>query len=493
MYTKRIESASEGVTFDDLLLVPQKTSVEPTNVDVSTKVTRGTEVNIPIVSSPMDTVTEEGMAIAIARMGGLGIIHRNQSIKREEEIVAKVKREESIVIKNVMTIKPDMSIKNAFELMRENDITGLPVVNKDGKLVGILTVRDIRFFREKGKKTKAKDLMSKDLVTAREDIDMKEAIHVMHRHRIEKLLVIDKKGKLVGLITAKDILKRERFPGASRDKEGRLLVGAALGPFDLARAKALEKAEADLLVVDTAHAHNTKVMKYLGKIKKEVDIPVIAGNIATKEAAEDLIALDVDGLRVGLGPGSICTTRIVAGIGIPQLTAISMVADVASQHDIPVIADGGIRFSGDIAKAIAAGADAVMIGGLLAGTKESPGRELILGGRKYKYYRGMGSMPVMERGLSDRYSRESIGATKMVPEGVEGAVPYKGKVNELVGQLVGGIKASMGYIGAKNVEEMKKRARFMRVSLSSSRESHPHDIKIISEAPNYPLSHNQGL
>jgi len=332
---------------------------------------------------------------------------------------------------------------------------------------------------------KVSELMTKDVITAEEGISLEDAVKIMHNHRIEKLPIV-RDGKLVGLITAKDILKREKYPYALRDREGRLMVGAAVGPFDMERAKKLVDAEADVIVIDTAHAHNERVLESIKKMRKIIDVDLIAGNIATKEAAEDLISLDVDALRVGIGPGSICTTRVVAGIGVPQLEAISQTADVAKEYGIPVIADGGIRYSGDIVKAIAAGADAVMLGSLLAGTEESPGREIIIGGRKFKVYRGMGSIGALQKGISDRYGK--LGQGKLVPEGVEAAVPYKGRVEEVIFQLVGGIKSGMGYVGARNIEELKKKGRFMKITSSGLRESHPHDVNIISEAPNYPMS-----
>ncbi len=482
MFEEKLRSAITGLTFDDVLLLPMRSPVEPKDVDVSSKITRNITLNVPILSSPMDTVTEEKMAIAMAEFGALGIIHRNMPVNEQVEMVRKVKREESLVIKDLHTITPDTTIEEAEKIMRENNIAGLPVV-ENGKLVGILTNRDIRFYR--GEKIKVSELMTRNVITAEEGITLDEAIKIMHKHRIEKLPIV-KNGKLVGLITAKDILKREKYPNASRDSEGRLMVGAAVGPFDIERAKMLENAEVDVIVVDTAHAHNENVMKSIKKMRAEIGVDIIAGNIATREAAEDLIALDVDGLRVGIGPGSICTTRVVAGIGVPQLEAISMVADVAKEYNVPVIADGGIRYSGDIVKALAAGANGVMLGSLLAGTEESPGREIIIGGRKFKVYRGMGSVAALQKGHSDRYGK--LGRGKLVPEGVEAAVPYKGKVEEVLYQLVGGMKSGMGYVGARNIAELHKKARFVKITGAGLRESHPHDVNIISEAPNYPMS-----
>ncbi len=482
MFEEKLRNAEEGLTFDDVLLIPSRTPVEPKDVVVESNVTRNIRVKVPILSSPMDTVTEARMAIAMAEFGALGIIHRNMDIETQVSMVREVKREESLVIRDLHTITPDTTVEEAERIMREKNIAGLPVVEGD-RLVGILTNRDIRFYR--GKKIKVSEVMTKDVITAEEGISLEDAVRIMHEHRIEKLPIV-KDGKLVGLITAKDILKREMYPDASRDSEGRLMVGAAVGPFDIDRAKALEKAEVDVIVVDTAHAHNEKVMESIKRMRREVSVDIIAGNIATREAAEDLIALDVDALRVGIGPGSICTTRVVAGIGVPQITAIAETADVAKEHGIPVIADGGIRYSGDIVKAIAAGASAVMLGSLLAGTEESPGREIIIGGRKFKVYRGMGSLGVLQQGISDRYGK--IGKGKVVPEGVEAAVPYKGRVSEVLAQLVGGMKSGMGYVGARNVEELRQKGRFVRITQAGLRESHPHDVNIIAEAPNYPMS-----
>ncbi len=482
MFEEKLKDAKIGLTFDDVLLLPSRSSVEPKDVDVSSYITRNIKAKIPILSSPMDTVTEDRMAIALAELGALGIIHRNITIEEQVNFVRNVKKEESLIIRDLHTITPETTIEEAERIMRENNIAGLPVV-EDDRLVGILTNRDIRFYR--GERLKVSSVMTKDVITAPEGITIEEAIRIMHEHRIEKLPIV-KDGKLVGLITAKDILKREQYPDALRDAEGRLMVGAAVGPFDIERVRRLVDAEVDVIVVDTAHGHNENVMESVKKMRKMVDVDLIAGNIATKEAAEDLIALEVDALRVGIGPGSICTTRVVAGIGVPQLEAISQTADVAREYGVPVIADGGIRYSGDIVKALAAGANAVMLGSLLAGTEEAPGREMIIGGRKFKVYRGMGSIGAMQKGISDRYGK--LGKGKLVPEGVEAAVPYKGRVEEVIFQLIGGVKSGMGYVGARNIEELHRRARFVRITNAGLRESHPHDVNIISEAPNYPMS-----
>ncbi len=484
MFREKIHEAPEALTFDDVLLIPQRSEVEPRDVDVTSKLTRNIEIKVPIVSSPMDTVTEDEMAIAMARFGAIGVIHRNLTVEEQVSMVKRVKREESFIIRDVYTVHPHTPVSEALQIMDVYGITGLPVIDDDGKLVGIITIRDLRFYR--GGSVEVRELMSKDVVTAPENISVEEAKIIMHENRIEKLPVVDSSGKLIGLITFKDLMKREKYPNASRDSEGRLMVGAAVGPYDIERALALERAGADFLVVDTAHAHNVNVMNSIKKMRSKIDVDIVAGNIATAEAAEDIISLDIDALRVGIGPGSICTTRIVAGIGIPQLTAIAEVADVAEEHNIPVIADGGIRYSGDIVKAIAAGAHTVMLGSLLAGTEESPGKELIIGGRKFKLYRGMGSLGAIQKGISDRYGK--IGATKFVPEGVEGAVPYKGKVEEVLYNLVGGLRSGMGYVGAKNIEELRRKGKFIKITSVGLKESHPHDITIIAESPNYPTA-----
>jgi IMP dehydrogenase len=455
--------------------------VDPVETDIRTKITRHLSINIPIVSSPMDTVTGPEMAIGMAHLGGIGIIHRNQSIEDQRQAVRAVKREESLIIRDVITISPESKVGDAIKLMEEKRIAGLPVVD-NGILVGIITGRDVRFLKDKEKKVM--DVMTKNPITGRDNISLEEAMQIMQDHRIEKLPIVDSEGKLKGLITAKDIIKRQRYPNSTRDNEGRLRVGAAVGPFDIRRAEILEREGVDVIVIDTAHAHNMKVLESIKEMRKKIDVDIVAGNIATSEAAMDLISLDIDGLRVGIGPGSICTTRIVAGVGVPQLEAISQVAEVAEPQGIPVIADGGIRYSGDIVKALAAGANSVMLGNLLAGTDEAPGQEILIGGRKYKSYRGMGSLGVIQKGISDRYGR--IGEAKYVPEGVEGAVPYKGKLEGVIFQLVGGLRSGMGYVGAANIDELRKNSRFIRMTGEGLRESHPHDVTIITEVPNYP-------
>ncbi|PYB68977.1 IMP dehydrogenase [Thermoplasma sp. Kam2015] len=481
MYREKFTKITEGFTFDDVLLMPMRTSVEPKNVVVSSRISRHISVKVPIISSPMDTVTEDAMAIAMARYGAIGVIHRNQPREKEVEMIKRVKREETIIIRDVYTISPETPIEVAKTLMATRNIAGLPVV-KDDKLVGIVTKRDLEFVK---KGSSVSDVMVRDVITAPENVDIEEAIEILHKNRIEKLPLVDRSGRLVGLITAKDIITRQKFPDASRDSDGQLMVGAAVGPFDIDRAIEVEKAGADFIVVDTAHADNENVLSSIRNMKKQISVDIVAGNIATAQAAEDLIACEVDGLRVGIGPGSICTTRIVAGVGVPQLTAISEVAEVAKESGIPVIADGGIRYSGDIVKAIAAGADAVMLGSMLAGTEESPGQEMIINGRKYKAYRGMGSIGALTTGLSDRYSKLGNG---FIAEGVEGAVPYRGRVDEVLFQLVGGLRTGMGYVGAATIEDLKRNGKFVRITNNGLRESHPHDIRLISEPPNYQIS-----
>jgi len=480
MYSKKLENAKIAYTFDDVLVVPDASAVEPNQVITKTQLSRNIKLNIPIVSSPMDTVTEADMAIAMARLGGIGIIHRNMKKDLQAELVKRVKREESLIIRDLFIVTPDTSIAEAIKIMNERKIAGLPVV-EGKKLVGILTSRDVRFFRDD--KKLVKDIMTRNVVTAKENISLEDALGIMAEKKIEKLPLIDDQGNLVGLITAKDIIKRQQFPDAVRDKNGKLLVGAAVGPFDIERAKLLENAGADVIVVDSAHGHNLNLIESVKKMRREINVDIIAGNIATSKAAEDLISADVDGLRVGIGPGSICTTRIVAGIGIPQITAIADVADVAENYAVPVIADGGIRYSGDIVKAIVAGASTVMLGSLLAGTDEAPGQEITIGGRRYKSYRGMGSLGAISSGEHDRYGK--LGSSKFVPEGVEGAVPYKGKVADTVYQLVGGLKAGMGYAGAKTIDQLRKNGKFVIITQAGITESHPHDIMIIAEPPNY--------
>jgi len=469
----------EGLTFDDVLLTPGYSEVLPREVDVATHFSRHIPLAIPIVSAAMDTVTEANMAIAMAKEGGIGVIHRNLSIDEQQEEVAKVKRYESVIIHNPITLTPNDTLQKARKLMEEYSISGFPIV--DGrKLVGILTKRDLLF---RDPYLKCKDVMTKDVITAPPDIDTQQAKQLLAKHRIEKLPLVDKDGNLVGLITAKDILSRELYPNATKDKHGRLRVAAAVGTdrFTMERVKALVDAGVDAIVVDTAHGHSKKVMDIAAKIRdKYPDIDLVVGNIGTREAAVDLQKIGVDAIKVGIGPGSICTTRVIAGVGVPQLTAIM---EVAKEKEVPVIADGGVRYSGDIVKSLAAGADSVMLGNILAGTEESPGETVFLTGRRYKVYRAMGSITAMRAGSSDRYFQEE--EKKLVPEGVEGIVPYRGRIGEVLFQLMGGLRSGMGYCGAHTIRELQEKARFIRVTPAGLRESHPHNIKITKEPPNY--------
>lgn len=489
MFSKKIREAEVGYTYDDFLLVPNASLVEAKDVNTKSKVSRNFHLNIPIISSAMDTVTESEMAIALAQIGGLGVIHRNMTVEQQIAEVKKVKMSGNLTITDVVTTTPNSSLLKAKNIMEQEAVSGLPVIEND-KVIGIVSKRDIKPVNLSSDK-KVKDIMTSDVVTIEESTTPSEALDIAYENKVERLPVV-RDEKLVGIVTIRDILNHKRHPNAARDKEGRLLVAAATGPFDLDRAMALDEAGADILAVDCAHAHNMNVVKFAKTMKDNINADLIMGNIATVEAAEDLIAQGIDGLKVGIGPGSMCTTRIIAGVGVPQLTAISDVADVASEYDVPVIADGGLRYSGDIAKALGVGADLVMLGNLLAGTYESPGDVVVMNGRKYKQYRGMGSMGAMTGGFgggADRYFQEiksNMKHSKLVPEGVEGAVPYKGTVDEVVFQLIGGLKASMGYCGAKDIETMKKIAKFVRITSSGIKESHPHDLLITNESPNYP-------
>ncbi len=477
----------EALTFDDVLLVPAKSEVLPKEVSVDTRLTRHIRLNIPLVSAAMDTVTEARLAIALAREGGIGIIHKNMPIERQAQEVDKVKRSESGMIVDPITLPPEATIQQALDVMKHYRISGIPIV-KENKLVGILTNRDLRFITHTDRKIE--DVMTKErLITAPEGISFEEAEKLLQKYRIEKLLIVDQNHHLKGLITVKDIQKKKDFPNACKDDLGRLRVGAAVGVsadvFD--RTDALVEAGVDVIVVDTAHGHSRGVLNTVKELRGRLkDVDLIAGNVATAEGAEDLIEAGVDAVKVGIGPGSICTTRVVAGVGVPQITAVIDTSAVARKHDIPIIADGGIKFSGDIAKAIAAGADAVMIGNLFAGMDESPGETILFEGRSYKVYRAMGSLAAMKEGSADRYFQESE-AKKLVPEGIEGRVPYKGKLGDAVFQMIGGLRASMGYCGARTIEEMKSITRFVRITSAGLRESHPHDVIITKEAPNYQL------
>jgi len=478
-----------GITFDDVLLVPGRSFVEPDHTEVKSRFSKNIGLNVPIVSAAMDTVTEAEMAIAMAREGGIGVLHRNISRELQVEEVRKVKRGEEIIIRDVVTANPRQTIESVWRAMSEQSVTGFPIID-DGKLVGIISRRDIRPIVKTEPDRKIGEVMTRDVVTAAEDVRVDEAIDIMYEHKVERLPVIDGKGSLIGMILMQNILERRQYPNANRNGDDQPRVAAAVGPFDIERAIALDKAGVDAICVDCAHAHNMRVVESARRIKKMVSADVVVGNIATSEAAMEL-ATFADGIKVGVGPGSICTTRIVAGVGVPQLTAIAAAVDVAKDCDVPIIADGGVRYSGDIAKAIASGAECVMLGNLMAGTREAPGRLITIKGRRYKQYRGMGSLGAMAGGeCSDRYfqSEREIGRTKFVPEGVEGAIPYRGTVYDTIYQLVGGLRSSMGYCGCSNIAEMREKARFIRVTPSGMSESHPHDILITDEAPNYPLS-----
>ncbi|MFN7544947.1 MAG: IMP dehydrogenase [Acidobacteriota bacterium] len=480
------EFIAEGLTFDDVLLVPARSAVLPAQVETRSRFTRGIGINIPLVSSAMDTVTESHLAIALAQQGGMGVVHKNLSIERQAEEVDKVKRSESGMIVDPVTIDPDQRIQDALELMRRYRISGVPVT-KNGKLVGILTNRDLRF--ENRYDLPIKDLMTKDnLITVPVGTTLEQAELILHQHRVEKLLVVDDEYILRGLITVKDIQKKIKYPNAAKDHQGRLRVAGAVGAGRdfLDRAAALIAVKADVLVIDSAHGHSEGVMNALKAIKQKwPEVQVVVGNVATYQGAKDLIELGADGIKVGIGPGSICTTRVVSGAGVPQITAIAECAKATRPAGVPLTSDGGIKFSGDVTKAIAAGADCVMIGSLFAGTNESPGETILYQGRTFKSYRGMGSQGAMLAGSSDRYGQE--GAGKLVPEGIEGRVPSKGPLSELVFQLVGGLRAGMGYCGAGSIAELQEKATFLRVSPAGLRESHVHDVIITKEAPNYRL------
>jgi len=476
-----------ALTFDDVLLLPRSSEVRPTNIDVSTRLTKRISLSTPILSAAMDTVTEAATAIALAREGGIGIIHKNLSVEEQALEVRKVKKSESGMIINPITMEPEQKLFEALEVMSRYNISGVPIT-KNGKLIGILTHRDLRF--ETSLEREISTLMtSRNLVTAPEGITMEESKEILHKHRIEKLLVVDKENNLKGLITFKDIEKVEKYPFASKDKLGRLLVGAAIGagPDREERTEALLKAGVDVLVIDTAHGHSRDVLRAAEATKKNFpSCELVAGNVATAEGTESLIRAGADAVKVGLGPGSICTTRIIAGVGVPQITAIMECVSAAAKHDVPVIADGGIKHSGDITKAIAAGAHSVMLGSIFAGTDESPGETVIFQGRSYKVYRGMGSLEAMKRGSKDRYGQHEIDTpSKLVPEGIEGRVPYRGPISATIYQLIGGLKAGMGYVGCGSIEELRSKAQFIQITASGLQESHVHNVIITKEAPNY--------
>ncbi len=477
--------AYHAVTFDDVLLEPRYSAVVPSEVDVSTQLTRRIRLNIPILSSPMDTVTESAMAIALAQEGGLGVIHKNLSITRQTEEVEKVKRSANGIILNPATLPPDATVEQARQLMDQYKVSGVPIVQSDGRLVGIVTRRDLRFLANWG--LRVADVMTKDhLVTATGTVTLAEAEKILMEKKVEKLLLVDENFRLTGLITIKDIDMMRSYPNACKDALGRLRVGAAVGVHDYERAERLIAKGVDVLVVDSAHGHSANVLETVREIKRQWDIEVVAGNVATAEGCKALIEAGADAVKVGIGPGSICTTRVISGVGVPQITAIYQAAQAAKDTQTPIIADGGIRYSGDITKAIAAGAHCVMIGGLFAGLEESPGERILYRGRVFKAYRGMGSLGAMVQGSGERYRQGSSSRPeKLVAEGVEGRVPYKGHLGPFVYQLVGGLRAGMGYCGTRTIEELRTETRFLQVSPASVRESHPHDIAITQEAPNY--------
>ncbi len=478
-----------GLTFDDVLLIPSCSSVLPTEVDVKTRLTRELHLKIPLMSAAMDTVTESAMAIAMAREGGIGVIHKNMSIESQVEEVDRVKRSESGMILNPITLTPEKEIRDARALMRRFKISGVPITDDSERLVGIITNRDLLF--ETNLDRKIGDVMTREgLITAPLGTTLEDAVEILHKNKIEKLPVVDEEGFLRGLITVKDINKKRKYPLACKDEMGRLMVGAAVGITDdlLDRAQALVEAGVDVLVLDSAHGHSERVLAGAEKIRANVaDVQLIGGNVATAAGTLDMIKRGVDAVKVGVGPGSICTTRVVTGIGVPQFTAVLECSRVAREHDIPVIADGGIRYSGDFVKALAIGADTVMVGNLLAGTDESPGETVLYEGRSYKIYRGMGSLGAMKAGSGDRYfQEEGMGLKKLVPEGLEGRVPYKGMVAGMIYQMIGGLRSGMGYCGAKNITELQEKARFIQITSHGLKESHPHDIDVTKEAPNYP-------
>lgn len=481
----------EGLTFDDILLVPARSTVLPRQTDITSFLTRDIKLNIPFISAAMDTVTESQMAIAMAAQGGIGIIHKNMSVDKQADEVDKVKRSESGMIVNPITLTPDRTIKDAEELMSKYHISGIPVIDEKGKLVGILTNRDLRFERT-GSKLVSQLMTKENLITAPLGTTLHEAEKILHKYRIEKLPVVDKRGIIKGLITYKDIMKKKTFPHACKDELGRLRVGAGVGVTSdtLNRVEALVASNVDVIVLDTAHGHSEGVLKMVKEIRRKFKhTQLIAGNIVTKEAALELVACGVNAVKVGIGAGSICTTRIIAGVGVPQISAVMEVANALKGKNIPVISDGGIKQTGDVAKAIAAGADTVMMGGMLAGVDETPGEKVLFEGRSFKVYRGMGSLGAMKQGSSDRYFQDvEADIKKLVPEGIEGRVPFKGSLSDTIYQFIGGLRAAMGYCGAKTIKDLKTKSKFVKISNAGLRESHPHDVLITEEAPNYQMT-----
>jgi IMP dehydrogenase len=473
-----------ALTFEDVLLVPKYSEILPKEVDVKTKLTKNITLNIPLISAAMDTVTEHRAAIMMARLGGIGIIHKNMDVESQVREIRRVKKSESGIIIDPVSILADATLKEALVIMSEYRISGVPVIDHDNKLIGILTNRDLRFENDYSKKVE--ELMTKmPLITVKKGTTLDDAEAIFRTNKVEKLPVVDENNRLAGLITIKDLKKRQEYPNANKDSFGRLRVGAAIGVGQLERARALVEAGVDVLVLDSAHGHSKGIIDTVKMIKKELEVDIIAGNIATSEAALALVEAGVDGIKVGIGPGSICTTRIVSGVGVPQISAIEECSDVGRKYGVPVIADGGIKYSGDFAKALAVGAQSVMIGSLLAGTDESPGEVITYQGRQYKTYRGMGSIGAMTKGSSDRYFQEGTASDKLVPEGIEGRVPHSGSIKDVIFQLIGGLRSSMGYVGARDILDYQERAEFVEITSAGLKESHVHDVIITHEAPNY--------
>ncbi len=480
---RTLQNGKQALTFDDILLVPGASNVLPKDANLKTRITKKLKINIPLVSAAMDTVTESKIAIAIAREGGIGIIHKNLDAESQASEVNKVKRSEFLIVSNPLCINPTDSLQKVFELQKTNGIGSFPVI-KNNKLVGIVTQRDIAFESDFAKKVS--EIMTKDVISINHKPSADEAKEILHKYRIEKLPIVNKKGEITGMLTATDIRKQELFPTSAKDKKGRLLVGAAVGVNDVARIEKLIETDVDVLVVDTAHGHSKGVVEAVKRYKKEFDIQLIAGNVATAEAVHDLASAGADAVKVGVGPGAICTTRIISGVGVPQFTAILDCSEAGEKYKVPIIADGGIKYSGDIVKALAAGASSVMLGSLFAGCEETPGRTVFLYNRKFKQYRGMGSLGAMEKGGKERYFQgDVVDSNKLVPEGVEGIVPYKGMISETVFQLLGGLRSGMGMVGAKDIEALRKNTKWVKITAAGSKESHPHDINITEESPNY--------